>query len=682
MQTMLLRGIASLRVGRKVTTYDAMLPPEARVGPRRERRESDFDTILDNMNAECLKAEYACWFQSSTDDTLTAVNNSVELLCSNLPSNLTSLAILTQPTVTCKNNLDGLLNAHLVAVSFFCEDCTKEASFPNTALLGAISAMPLVRLYTFSGYRGHSWEPVINFAAASTVPIVSLGVFDCDFGPLDAGMFSASPALELLILHGCGITMLPEGVFDHLTELQALDLGNNSISAMPAAIFDKLSQLRSLNFEHNALTELPGAIFDGLLQLMIINAGNNHITSIPEGLFDNPPKPLVEMLFNENDLTSVPAGLFDQLPQVAELDLSHNRITSIPAGLFDTLTENMYVFLNGNQLRSLPLGVFDAMNLTRMLTLGANRIEILDDDIFAKTGQLGYLDISENLLEGDVIRLIIPCLETLTFFNASFNTRATVESAAWLILADMKTLDVSGTLALSESTDPDVARALCFATDILGLRKMESASAEQFINVIQFCLSIHVKTLDVSQNIALANLTLLQAVLEDFEIIIAVSHYDDSGNTEISVIQMKHSPAKCEFTLSTSPRNPYGWGRGDSDWVVELPVMVYDCQCSLGYFEASNGVCTLFWSGGRIASIAVGCIVFAVVLLAYFAIPWYRRRQRTFHNSLQLKELLLAEAGDELDQMKMAWQIQWRDVQLGDILGQGAFGIVKVPITL
>jgi len=127
--------------------------------------------------------------------------------------------------------------------------------------------------------------------------------------------------------------------------------------------------------------------------------------------------------------------------------------------------------------------------------------------------------------------------------------------------------------------------------------------------------------------------------------------------------QTSNSPVECAVRQGIKP----GGTHADS------PVLNYQCHCSSGYVQDTDGVCRLFWSPGRLAGLLFGAGALALLASAPYLVRLWRRRRRLAFD-LDLHRGLLEETASDVVALKRAWEIDWRDLTLTTRIDEGAEG--------
>jgi len=195
--------------------------------------------------------------------------------------------------------------------------------------------------------------------------------------------------LQELNLQGLQLDVLPETI-GNLKQLQTLTLRNMKLREIPEWI-GKFSHLYSLNLAKNQLIALPESLGQ-LTQLHSIKLAENQLIRLPESM--GKCTKLRSLDLSNNQLTTLPDSL-SQLTQLTSLDLSDNQLTSLPDWLRQ-LTQLTELNLSRNQLITLPETIGQLANLTD-LDLFQNQLTTLPEFV-GKLTKLTKINLAYNPL--------------------------------------------------------------------------------------------------------------------------------------------------------------------------------------------------------------------------------------------------------------------------------------------
>lgn len=500
----------------------------------------------------------------------------------------------------------------------------------------------------------------------------------------------------MLSIDGNELTKYPLDVLSPMTSLEELYFNNNPITAIPPHAFASHPKLTWLCFSGNNLRQLPegqrygvsgssvllpadtsapgvrAGLFEGLSELIWLQFSHNSLDRLDSALL-TPLKELRSLSFAGNDVTHIPSGFLSSQTQLTYLSMFDNEITELTTSMLAPLTQLAILSCGNNRITRFDVDMFAAHSAITYLSLGGNNVKSIPEGIFKPLSNLTVLDVDEMGLTGDFSPHLAH-MQHLSSLDVSWNTGLTLESRPWR-QASYAFFDASGT-----SVVPDPM--MCLPGCAVGLKAMINATASQLQSVITRCLR-HSLMIEVSQNLALNNITLIRETVQSFTIILPISTDDVNGNRNNAILQMKDSPIVCQYKYIFSDRplpasisDPTVFSRAFAV-VRELPALHYDCRCSPGYHETSAGLCVEFWTTARLVGVTLGCAAVAIAVVLYVGVPYYRKRQRGFRQTLELQEHLLRDAGNELDQIRQSWQIRWEDVHLEKVIGHGAYGEVR-----
>jgi len=245
---------------------------------------------------------------------------------------------------------------------------------------------------------------------------------------------------------------------------------------------------------------------------------------------------------------------------------------------------------------------------------------------------------------------------SLRLLNVSYNKKLTFDGE-WAGF-QLETLDISGT---SISLRPEMC------TNNISIFASEAAQLDKVAISVRRC-SQTAKLLDISA----LNATLIQEALsENFE---ALTSNGDKRHISFR-LQTTWSPVQCGLRQGTRFQSKAANGTSLT-WKYEYPVMQYQCRCSSGYVQGSDGMCRKFWSSGRIAGLVLGVASLAILptLASTFVCLRLRQRRLRLAFDLDLHKGLLEETASDVMALKRAWEVDWGDVKLTTRIDQGAEG--------
>jgi len=218
-----------------------------------------------------------------------------------------------------------------------------------------------------------------------------------DFDPCSLQVIDCSPDSERILgLHLSSQNMsctFPEGI-RNMTELQVLDLSGNSITGyVPDWVGTDLSLLQIINLEKNQLTGFIPKSFESLDSLVQLKLGGNQLQG--------------------------GSHCICSLSSLSIVDISSNLLSELlPDCLNSSDLPLAVIRLSNNQLFGEMTKSIQAFNLVE-LDLSSNEIYgLLPTEVPAS---LNKLDLSNNLLTGQVSPLLMSSIEDLFVFGNNFD---------------------------------------------------------------------------------------------------------------------------------------------------------------------------------------------------------------------------------------------------------------------
>lgn len=477
---------------------------------------------------------------------------------------------------------------------------------------------------------------------------------------------AASRSVLLLELTSNRLQSFSSDVFGSDCTIVELLLADNLLTAVDRSFFQGLELVASIDLSNNSIQHVADDTFKDLIYLSLLRLDGNVISELSPQVFENVPS-LVEVELDHNRLTQLPTFAFQ--PLLASLSVSNNMLTSASRESLKNLTSLGFLNLANNRISSIDADALDTLHRLAYLSFNGNSLTTLPEKLLQHNSQIGFLDVSDNLLQGDYARHLSPVWLSLQSLNLSHNPGLTVDNNInWrqLLIADVSSTSVS--------LDP----TMCAENSTVVMRGMLNATNEDFVNMIQTCLT-KVDLLDVSLNDALANLSLIQEALALYEVYLPVAKDDNDGQQlRSSTLQLQQTATECVLRQDFGYR-PAPYSLFSHEDLTRLPLLRYFCQCSTGYSLGADGSCYFVWSLGRIAGLACGVLVAAVLmtLLAQRVGRWYWQRRLKYN--LQLSQALLDETNEEVLALKKAWEIDYGELTFdkridGEV--KGAFGEV------
>ncbi|XP_065023668.1 receptor-like protein EIX2 [Musa acuminata AAA Group] len=218
--------------------------------------------------------------------------------------------------------------------------------------------------------------------------------------------------LESLILWGNKISgQIPE-IIGNLTNLKRLDLSDNNITGGIPTTFVDLINLESLILWENKISGQIPEIIGNLQNIRSLDLSDNFFSGqIPETF--NRLYNLQMLDVSRNHLTKLVSGTLNKLCNLSSIDLSFNPIGGELTDLIDALPDC-------NQRASLDIYI-RANNLSGIVPSSIGQLSALRE-----------LDISSNLLEGNITEAHFSKLTNLEHLDISYNSLNVILSNDWL----------------------------------------------------------------------------------------------------------------------------------------------------------------------------------------------------------------------------------------------------------
>lgn len=217
--------------------------------------------------------------------------------------------------------------------------------------------------------------------------------------------------------------------------IKNLQLTSGKLKWIPAEL-KKCSKLKDLDLFGNSIQEIPDWFFN-LKKLEHLSLRNNAIKAIPAIIFTL--ENLNYLNFSDNRIGNISDSHFKELMAIEKVDLSHNTLNTIPHDTIDH-SKCIRLDLQGNKLEVFPCAISQIRTLKK-LDLANNNISKMEDDAFAKLGNLVELDLSFNNLT--YLPSSIRNLTKLKKLNLSGNNISFLPNELG-DLTSLETLDLSG----------------------------------------------------------------------------------------------------------------------------------------------------------------------------------------------------------------------------------------------
>jgi Leucine-rich repeat (LRR) protein len=329
-------------------------------------------------------------------------NNITEIPANSLPSNLSGIEMVNNPTtIIADTAFDGSLYTLQSISSTF-------ALF--TRIPNAFGHLRALKSLTIQNVNVQDWNEDAMRIGGQTLTFLDLDNVSLSSWP--NWIQNCSQLTDLTITRS-SIQYIPDGALDKVaTSLTSLDLSNNNLTSIPKAL-SQLLALTSLSLEQNNIIDVTWLPQHSQLTSIALNnnrISNSHFLSdalCPMG------SSLIELDIQYNQMTTIPD--FTSMTKIGNLDFSHNKISDPFSG---SILSNIYsVDLSYNFLPAIPRFVSTLYQATilnfpwnvitsfvgtdippsaTLLDLGYNLITELTDNNFPNNSQLGSLHLNNN----------------------------------------------------------------------------------------------------------------------------------------------------------------------------------------------------------------------------------------------------------------------------------------------
>nr|XP_028957508.1 receptor-like protein 6 [Malus domestica] len=345
--------------------------------------------------------------------------------------------------------------------------------------------------------------------------------------------------LSTLDLSGCNFTgSIPKSI-GNLTKLVNLLLSSNMFNGPISSIhWENLINLVNLCLYDNQLVgSIPSSLFSLPLLPYLVLSNNNfsgqllEIFNVSSSLvalidlsFNNLEGPVPVSIFNfrgletltlsSNNFSAFPFNGPHQLPNLAEIDLSHNSLLVLYNGSnssYSSFPQIVYFNLVSNKLRTFPVFLRNQTYLTELdlsnnqiqgqlpnwiwkldsldyLNVSNNALESLEGPFINSTSHVSELDLHSNQLKGP-ISIVPPHAEYLGYSNNHFSSSIPVSICN---ASGLRTLDLS-----SNSLSGEIPQCLA-AMSTLMILNVRKNNITGMISNLEFPESL--EALDLSQN--------------------------------------------------------------------------------------------------------------------------------------------------------------------------------------
>jgi Leucine-rich repeat (LRR) protein len=219
---------------------------------------------------------------------------------------------------------------------------------------------------------------------------------------VSANQMSSWSGLEELRLNDNNIKSVQGNVFKACSgSLKFVDMSNNELSSLPESLLSEAAMLKRIGLSNNSLSDLPSALFRSQSQsLEVLDLSGNLLTTLQAPLLSNLPL-LASLDLSYNEISSIesPAALRGLLT-LQTLKLGNNKLVRLPN--FPALPSLRYLVLSHNSLSRLNNRLLFKVPALSHLLLDSNHIEELAEKFFSNSTHLTVLDLSGNLMSGEI----------------------------------------------------------------------------------------------------------------------------------------------------------------------------------------------------------------------------------------------------------------------------------------
>jgi len=221
-------------------------------------------------------------------------------------------------------------------------------------------------------------------------------------------VLSSLQNIKILDLHANQLSGALPNSLSELKHLEVLDLSNNTIISPIPASFANLSSLRTLNLAHNRLNGTIPKSFGFLKKMQILNLGANSLTGeipVTVGTLSN----LVTLDLSSNLLEgSIEELHFVRLLKLKELRLSSTNLFLRVSSRWVPPFQLEYVLLSSFGVGPEFPEWLKNQSSVKVLTMSKAGIADLVPSWFWNWSlQIEFLDLSNNLLRGDVSNILL-----------------------------------------------------------------------------------------------------------------------------------------------------------------------------------------------------------------------------------------------------------------------------------
>ncbi|XP_066287685.1 leucine-rich repeat-containing protein 15-like [Branchiostoma lanceolatum] len=209
------------------------------------------------------------------------------------------------------------------------------------------------------------------------------------------GTISHLPQLQRLCLDYNQITTIQTGVFSNLSHLRQLLLSFNQITTIQPHAFLNLLQLRRLMLSSNQISNIQSDTFSNLPRLQTLALSRNKIINIQPSTFSNLPQ-LRSLSLHYNQITNILPGAFSNISLLQQLYLNNNKIKTIQSGAFSNLPKLEILRLHSNKITTIQPSMFSDLPKLLQLTLNSNRMVTLPSTAYSMLSAISSIRVSSN----------------------------------------------------------------------------------------------------------------------------------------------------------------------------------------------------------------------------------------------------------------------------------------------
>ncbi|XP_065023797.1 receptor-like protein EIX2 [Musa acuminata AAA Group] len=234
-------------------------------------------------------------------------------------------------------------------------------------------------------------------------------------------------------------TTITEGIlmaFCDLINLKSLILQGNKISGQIPEIIGNLTNLKCLDLSYNNITGGIPVTFADLINLQILILEENKISGqIPETIGNLQNIRWLDL--SDNFFSGQIPETFNKLYNLQMLDVSRNHLTKLVSGTLNKLCNLSSIYLSFNPIGGELTDLIDALPYCNQgasldIFIRANNLSGIVPSSIGQLSALHELDISSNLLEGNITEAHFSKLINLVNLDISYNSLNVILPNDWL----------------------------------------------------------------------------------------------------------------------------------------------------------------------------------------------------------------------------------------------------------